>query len=95
MVTRQVKNRNKKAKLNTEDSESTEELKKVPYREAIGSLMYLANATRPDIAYAVIYLARKQLEPTEDDWNYVKSIFRYLRGITNLGIIDSHLILST
>ena len=86
MVTRQVKNRNKKIKLNTEDSETIEELKKVPYREAIGSLMYLANATRPDIAYAVNYLARKQLEPTEDDWNGVKRIFRYLRGTTNFGI---------
>ena len=48
--------------------------------------MYLANATRPDIAYAVNYLTRKQLDPTEDDWNDVKRVFRYLRGTTNLGI---------
>ncbi|XP_033218061.1 secreted RxLR effector protein 161-like [Belonocnema kinseyi] len=48
--------------------------------------MYLANVTRPDIAYAVNYLARKQLEPTEDDWNDVKRIFRYLRRSTDLGI---------
>ncbi|XP_031777497.1 secreted RxLR effector protein 161-like [Nasonia vitripennis] len=86
MVTRQVKNRNNKVKLHTEHSESIDEIKRVPYREAIGSLMYLANATRPDIAYAVNYLARKQLEPTEDDWNDVKRIFRYLRRSTDLGI---------
>ena len=42
-VTRHVKNRNKKVKLNTEHSETIAEIKKVPYREAIGSLMYLAN----------------------------------------------------
>ena len=45
-----------------------------------------SNATRPDIAYVVNYLARKQLEPTEDDWNDVKRIFRDLRGSTDLGI---------
>ena len=86
MVTRQVQNRNKKCKLDYVTLEEKLEIKKVPYREAIGSLMYLANATRPDIAYAVNYLARKQLEPTEDDWNDVKRIFRYLRGTVDLGI---------
>lgn len=86
MVTRQVKNRNKRTRLDTERLETADEVKKVPYREAIGSLMYLANATRPDIAYAVNFLARKQLEPTEEDWNDVKRIFRYLRGSTSLGI---------
>ena len=85
MVTRQVENRNKRFKTDT-NSEKINEIKKVPYREAIGSLMYLANATRPDIAFAINYLARKQLNPTEDDWNDVKRIFRYLRGTTNLGL---------
>ena len=84
MVTRQVDHRNKKIKLDAE-IESTE-IKKVPYREAIGSLMYLANATRPDIAFAVNYLARKQLNPTEDDWSDVKRVFRYLRDTTDLGL---------
>ena len=84
MVTRQVDHRNKKIKLDTE-SESTE-IRGVPYREAIGSLMYLANATRSDIAFAVNYLARKQLNPTEDDWSDVKRVFRYLRDTKNLGL---------
>lgn len=48
--------------------------------------MYLANATRPDISYAVNYLARNQTDPTEEDWNDVKRILRYLRGTCNLGI---------
>ena len=86
MVTRQVQNRNKRCKLDCVTLEEKSEIKKVPYREAIGSLKYLANVTRPDIAYAVNYLAKKQLEPTEDDWNDVKRIFRYLRGSNNLGI---------
>ena len=67
MVTRQVKNKNKRLKENAENSTKDEEFEKHPYREAIGSLMYLANATRPDIAYAVNFLARMQVNPTEDD----------------------------
>lgn len=86
MVTRQVDHRNKKFKSDSENSEKQNEIKRVPFREAIGSLMYLANATRPDIAYAVNYLARKQINPTEDDWVEVKRVFRYLRGTTSLGI---------
>ena len=31
---------------------------KVPYLSAIGALMYLANCTRPDIAFSVNLLAR-------------------------------------
>lgn len=32
--------------------------KDVPYREAIGSLMYLMTGTIPDIAYAVLKLTQ-------------------------------------
>ena len=58
----------------------------IPHKESLGSSMYLANATWPDIACAVNYLTRKQLNPTEEDWNVVKKIFQYLKGISDLGI---------
>jgi len=48
--------------------------------------MYLANATRPDIAYAVNFLARKQLDPTEEDWNNVQRVFRSLKGTSKQGL---------
>lgn len=93
MVTNQV-NTLKRRKLEEESVSNRKETQEVnknrckaPYREAIGSLMYLANATRPDIAFAVNYLARRQLEPTEDDWSSVKRIFRYLRGTSDCGLI--------
>src|SRR5262249_26464522 len=50
------------------------------YRQAVGSLSYLANNTRPDISYAVNQAARKMKEPTEADWINVKRIMRYLQG---------------
>jgi hypothetical protein len=36
----------------------------VPYLSAIGALMYLANCTRPDIAFSVNLLARFSSSPT-------------------------------
>ena len=62
MITRQVKNRERKI-----TEEIVEEYPyRAPYREAIGSLLYLSGATRPDI-YAVIFLSRKQRSPTGND----------------------------
>ena len=57
-----------------------------PYLSAIGALMYLANSTRPDIAFAVNLLARHSAAPTMRHWNGVKDIFRYLQGTPDLGL---------
>jgi transposase InsO family protein len=52
----------------------------VPYREAIGSLMYAAVATRPDIAFVVSMLSQFLENPSQLHWQAVKRIFRYLIG---------------
>ncbi|XP_075106887.1 secreted RxLR effector protein 161-like [Nicotiana tabacum] len=51
--------------------ENDEELvgNETPYLSAIGALMYLANNTRPDIAFAVSLLARFRSSPTRIHWN--------------------------
>jgi hypothetical protein len=49
-----------------------------PYLSVIGALMYLANNTRPDIAFAVNLLARYSASPTMRHWNGVKDVLRYL-----------------
>jgi hypothetical protein len=51
-----------------------------PYLSAIGALMYLANNTRPDIAFAVNLLARYSASPTKRHWTGIKNILRYLHG---------------
>ncbi|KAF4622418.1 hypothetical protein D9613_009127 [Agrocybe pediades] len=50
------------------------------YATLIGSLMYLALGTRPDIAYAVHRLAQFTQNPKPKHWTAVKRIFRYLKG---------------
>jgi hypothetical protein len=45
---------------------------KVPYHEAIGSLMYAVVATCPDIAFAVSTLSQFLENPGEVHWQAVK-----------------------
>ncbi|CAM8902104.1 unnamed protein product [Rhodiola kirilowii] len=68
--------------------EESEEIlgQEVPYFSAIGALMYLANCTRPDIAFAVDLLARFSSAPTKRHWNGIKHVLRYLQGTIDLGL---------
>jgi hypothetical protein len=59
----------------------------IRYQQLIGSLIYLSNATRPDIAYAVGQLARKMQSPSVDDWQNGKRVIRYLKGTINLALV--------
>jgi hypothetical protein len=57
------------------------------YRSAIGSLMYAAIGTRPDIAYAVNTLSQFNVKPSQAHWNAVKHVLRYLKGTADYGIL--------
>ena len=59
------------------------------YRSLVGSLMYLANCTRPDIALAVGCLARHMATPTEAHLQAAKRVLRYLKGTATLGLVYS------
>ena len=52
--------------------------------EAMGSLMYAAMGTRPDIAFATSTVAQYSENPVWKHWEAVKRIFRYLLGTKNL-----------
>jgi hypothetical protein len=66
--------------------EEIREMKNIPYRQAIGSLIHLAIASRPDIAFAVGMVSRFMHNPGKLHWSAVKRIFRYLQGTKNYGI---------
>ncbi len=59
----------------------------VPYREAVGSLLYLATGTRPNISYAVSIVSQALSKPTRQHWTMVKRIFRYLKGTSEMDIL--------
>lgn len=52
----------------------------------VGKLMYLAVATRPDLAYPVQHLSQFSQRPTAEHLTALKRTFRYLRGTHKLGI---------
>lgn len=54
------------------------------YRHLIGSLLYLAINTRPDIATAVSILSRKVNTPSNRDWIELKRLIRYLKGTKSM-----------
>ena len=64
-------------------------LTKEPYREAVGSLNYLAVCTRPDIAYAVSLVSQVLDKPTKKHWKMVKRIFRYLKETKDMKLMYS------
>jgi hypothetical protein len=70
-----------------EGADSVPVTDQVPFREAIGSLMYLATGTRPDIMFAVSYLSQALNQPTKREWDKVKRVFKYLKGTLERGIL--------
>ena len=64
----------------------TAHMKNIPYRATMGSLMYLAVATRPDIAFAVSTIAQFSQDPGPEHWEAVKRIYRYLLGMRKLAL---------
>ena len=62
---------------------------KVPYLSTIGALMYLANCTRPYIAFSINLLARYSSAPTRRHWNGIKHVLRYLCRTTSMSLFYS------
>nr|GEY07578.1 retrotransposon protein, putative, Ty1-copia subclass [Tanacetum cinerariifolium] len=66
---------------------NVERMSKVPYANAVGSLMYLMVCMRPDIAYAASIVSRYLANPGKKHWEAVKWILKYLRGTVNVGLV--------
>ena len=57
-----------------------------PYAQVVGSLMYLAMGTRPDLAFGVGLVSRFTSNPGDHHVKAVKRLLRYLRGTIDIGL---------
>jgi len=50
------------------------------YQQLIGSLGWIAIGTRPEISFAISYLGRFAVNPSQQHWVCAKRVLRYLAG---------------
>lgn len=59
----------------------------IPYRELIGSLLYISTMSRPDITFAISYLSRFLDKPTKTLWTAAKRILRYIKETIDYSLV--------
>ena len=78
-------------KLTTDDCpktfEEAKEMEDIPYMSAVGSLLYLATMSWPDIAFAASALARFNSNPGMIHWKAVKHLLRYVKGTMDMKLV--------
>ncbi|BES92272.1 Hypothetical protein NTJ_05080 [Nesidiocoris tenuis] len=64
-----------------------EKLPDFPYQNLIGSLMYIATATRPDIMYPVSHLSQFNTCFRKEHWIAAKRVLRYLKQTKSQSLV--------
>ncbi|KAL5580433.1 hypothetical protein UlMin_012875 [Ulmus minor] len=75
------------AKLCPETEEEMSYMEKVPYSNAVGSIMYSMVSTRPDISYVISLLSRYMGNLGKGHWIAMKWLIMYLIGTSKTGFI--------
>ena len=63
------------------------------YKSLVMSLFYVAKRTRPEVLFAVSYLATKSSEPTQNDYDKALRILSYLKSTRDMKLTlrcDNH-----
>ena len=60
------------------DLEHKQQMERVPYSQAMGSLMYLMISTKPDLSYSTSLVSKYMFNPGRRHWEATKWIIRYL-----------------
>jgi hypothetical protein len=56
------------------------DIETVPYKQLVGSLLYIARMMCPDISFAVLLLSRFMANPGWAHWEAAKRVLKYLKG---------------
>ncbi|POM74344.1 putative transposable element [Phytophthora palmivora] len=81
--------RNAKISVNSKPSSASEKraMKDIPYREAVGSVMYLTVGTRPDMAFYMREVSQFLANPGMEHWNAVTRGLKYFTGTKDYGLM--------
>jgi ribonuclease HI len=72
-----------KDQMPEKDSKEFAEMSKVPYRNLLGSLLYIGGISRPDINTAVSILSQFAANPARMHWKALKRVLSYLYTTKN------------
>jgi len=75
------------ARMSPDTPQGALAMKFYPYSELIRKVLYLAVATRPDIAYVVDLLSRFVESPGMNHWHEAKRVLRYCRGTIHMRFV--------
>ncbi|CAM8959013.1 unnamed protein product [Rhodiola kirilowii] len=70
-----------------QDDQERDQMKNVPYSNAVGCLIYAMVCTRPDIAHGVSLVCRHMANPGRSHWQVVKWLLRYIKGTLDRGLL--------
>ena len=71
-------------KLCPQTKAEEEQMIRIPYTIAVGSVMYVMVCSRPDIAHAVSLVSRYMPNPRKGHWEALKWLLRYLKSTSNV-----------
>ncbi|KAL0433758.1 UNVERIFIED_CONTAM: hypothetical protein Slati_2710100 [Sesamum latifolium] len=74
-------------KQSPKTNEEVKRMSNIPYASAVGSIQYVVQCTRPDVAYALSVMSRYQACAGEAHWGAVKSILKYLKKTKDMFLI--------
>jgi hypothetical protein len=61
-------------------NEEKHKMAAIPYKQLVGSLLYITCITHPDMSFAVALLSHFMANPRQMNWEAVKKVLRNLKG---------------